>query len=209
MPINWIFSDPIFFVTWILAILVTLTIHEFSHAAAARFFGDSTAEQAGRMTLNPLAHLDPLGFLMLVFVGFGWAKPVPVNLGNTKNPRLAEGVISLAGPFSNFLGIFIFGIILKFVAPALGPYNLLTNFLFLLVLVNTILMVFNLIPIPPLDGSKVLFSLLPSRFDEFKYKFSINGPWILLVLVILDSFLPRSILGSFFNLILNFLARFL
>lgn len=209
MPITWLISEPLFFIAWVAAILVTLTIHEFSHAAAAAYFGDGTARSMGRLSLNPIAHIDPIGFLMLLFVGFGWAKPVQVNLMNTKNPRLAEGVVSLAGPFSNLIGAVVFGVALKFISPILGGGNLLVNFLFMLVLVNVSLMVFNLIPIPPLDGSKVLFSILPDRFNEFKDRLSANGPWILLGLIILDSFSPVSVFGLVFSWIFNFLAKFL
>lgn len=208
MPITWIFSQPVFFVAWIIAIVVTLTIHEFSHALAANYFGDDTAKDADRLTLNPLSHIDPVGFLMMLFVGFGWAKPVPVNPYNLRKPKLAMAMISLAGPGANLAGFIVFGIILKIVEPILGPANMLTNFLFLLVLINVSLMVFNLIPIPPLDGSKVLLSVIPDKYADFKDKFSAYGPFILLILVFADSFLPISIFGSLFGLIFSILSRF-
>lgn len=208
MPINWLFEQPIFFVAWVVAILVTLTIHEFSHAASAYYFGDNTAKALGRLTLNPLSHIDALGFLMLLFVGFGWAKPVPFNPSNLKNPRLHSGLVALAGPFSNFLALIVFGLLLKFLTSYLGPENLLINFLFMLVMVNVVLMVFNLIPIPPLDGSKVLFSILPDRFEDFKYRLSVNGPWILLMLIIADNFLNVGIFSRLFGWIFAIVARF-
>jgi len=209
MPINWLFTEPILFISWVVAILITLTIHEFAHALSAKYFGDNTAELLGRVSLNPISHLDPLGFAMLILVGFGWAKPVPVNPYNLRNQKISSGLVSLAGPFSNLLGAIIFGLILNFVSPILGPQNMLTNFLFLLVLVNVILMVFNLIPIPPLDGSKVLFSLLPDKYDSFKEKFSINGPFILIMLILLDGLLNLGIFSALFNFTLNILSRFL
>jgi Zn-dependent protease len=207
MPINWIFSQPLFFIAWIIAIVITLTIHEFSHALASNYFGDDTAKQAGRLSLNPMVHIDPVGFLMMLFIGFGWAKPVPVNSYNLRRPKLAMAIISLAGPAANLAGFIVFGVLLKILEPFLGPANMLTNFLFLLVLINISLMVFNLIPIPPLDGSKVLLSVIPDKFSDFKDKFSAYGPFILLILVFADSFLPFSLFGGLFGLIYNILAR--
>ena len=208
MPITWLFSQPSFFLAWIIAIVVTLTIHEFSHALASNYFGDDTAKQMGRLSLNPLVHIDPVGFLMMLFIGFGWAKPVPVNPYNLSRPKLAMAVISLAGPAANLVAFIVFAIALKILGPILGPANLLSNFLFLLVLINISLMVFNLIPIPPLDGSKVLLSVIPDRYADFKDKFSAYGPFILLILVIGDSFLNLNLFAGLFGLIFNILSRF-
>jgi Zn-dependent protease len=205
MPFNWLFSEPLFFVAWIVAIISTLTIHEFSHALTALAFGDPTAKSDGRLTLNPLVHIDPLGFVMLLFVGFGWAKPVPVNPFNFRKQRLAMAVVSLAGPLSNLACVVIFGLMFKFLAPALGANNLLANFLFLLTLVNASLFVFNLIPIPPLDGSKVLFSILPDQLNNFKDYISNYGPYLLLILVLLDSFTNIGIFSFVFSKMMNIL----
>ncbi|MFA6525882.1 MAG: site-2 protease family protein [Candidatus Buchananbacteria bacterium] len=203
MPIQWLASEPLFFLAWVVAIIVTLTIHEFSHALVALYFGDHTAKDAGRLTLNPLVHIDSLGFIMLLFAGFGWAKPVPVNPYNFKDHRLAMAVVSLAGPLANLAGVIVFGLVFKFIAPYLGTGNLLLNFLYLLILVNVSLFIFNLFPIPPLDGSKVLFAVLPDKFNDFKDKFSEYGPYILLILVLIDSFSPVSVFGGIFNWMQN------
>lgn len=208
MPINWLFSEPSLFFVWILAILVTLTIHEFLHAFSAFLLGDQTAKSEGRMTLNPISHIDPLGFMMLLFIGFGWAKPVPVNPYNLKNQRWGIAVVSLAGPLANLVGVIVFGLIFKFVSPILGPANLLVNFLFLLTLVNSSLFIFNLLPIPPLDGSKVFLAAIPNKFANFKEKYEVYGPYILLFLVVFDGFLPFSIFNFLFNLIIGLLSRF-
>jgi len=206
MPFARLFSEPLFFIVWVLAILVTLTVHEFFHAASALAFGDTTAKDAGRLNLNPMVHIDLLGFVMLLFVGFGWAKPVPINPYNFKNRRLGTAVVALAGPLSNLLSVIIFGLIFKFLSPALGPDNLLANFLLLLTLVNMSLFIFNLIPIPPLDGSQVLFAILPNRFEAFKDSFANYGPYLLLALVLVDSFTNIGIFSGLFNFMLGLLS---
>lgn len=206
MPIEWLLNEPLFFLAWIVAIVATLTIHEFSHGLTALYFGDHTAQNEGRITLNPLVHIDTLGFLMLLFAGFGWAKPVPVNPYNFKNRRVAMAVVSLAGPLANLAGVIVFGLFFKLIASSLGGENLLPNFLYLLILVNLSLFIFNLFPIPPLDGSKVLFAILPDKYNYFKDKFTEYGPYILLILLVIDSFTPISIFSQVFNLMKNLVS---
>ncbi len=143
------------------AILLSLSCHEWAHAFAAYKCGDPTARNLGRMTVNPLKHIDPLGFIMLLLVGFGWAKPVPVNIRNTKNPRRDDLIISLAGILMNIFLLFVFtGIYLAiWLIPDL--YNeMLLNFVVPFLSVNAVLAIFNLLPIPPLDGYRVVESLL-------------------------------------------------
>ena len=209
MPFNWIFSQPLFFLAWLFAIVVTLTIHEFAHGWVAHLFGDDTAKAAGRLTLNPLVHIDVVGFLLLLVAGFGWAKPVPVNPFNFRRRRLGEALVALAGPAANLVGLIVAFILFKLLSTILGPSNLLINFLFMLVLINVVLMLFNLIPIPPLDGSHILFSVLPNKFANFREKLERNGPWILIIVIILDSVFNLGIFSTAFSWVFNFLARFL
>ncbi|MBI5621291.1 site-2 protease family protein [Candidatus Falkowbacteria bacterium] len=206
MIINLLFSEPIVFVLWVLSVIYGLTIHEFSHVLAAYRMGDHTGKDMGRLTLNPLAHIDWLGFFMLLMVGFGWGNPAPYNPYNLKYQKWGPALVAVAGPLSNIISLFVFGFLFKFLRlyTGLAPDNLLLQFLMFLALINLVLLVFNLIPIPPLDGSQVLFAALPSRYNDFKYLLAKNGPIILILLVLADSFLPGvSIFSGLFNWVWN------
>ncbi len=190
-----LFSQPLVFAVWIVAFILSLSVHEFSHAWVAELLGDSTAKRLGRLTLNPAAHIDPMGLLLVVMVGFGWGKPVPFNPYNLKWPKWGPVLIAFAGPFSNFLFAVITTILYAFLAPSLGEGNLLGIFLLIMAQLNIGLLAFNLIPLPPLDGSKALIALLSSpRFQQVRTFIETRGPIILLLLVIADSF---SNLGFF------------
>ena len=156
-------------------ILLALCVHETAHGFIAKKLGDPTASSLGRLTLNPLKHIDPLGFICMLCVGFGWAKPVPINTRYFKKPRRDMALCAIAGPISNIILAFIFAILLKifYVAtasialPSLFVYNVLMFAQILLMLgiqLNIMLAVFNLLPIPPLDGSKLLFLFLPQKW---------------------------------------------
>ncbi|NLL18757.1 MAG: site-2 protease family protein [Clostridia bacterium] len=168
-------------ITLIPAILIAITFHEYAHGKVAALLGDPTPAQHGRLTLNPLAHLDPLGTLMLLVARFGWAKPVPVNpfffRGNRRKGMLWVG---LAGPLMNLVLAYLAAFGLKIV---FGKSLLLQNFFQELLFINLALAVFNLIPLPPLDGSKILANLLPAEYTSFFMKIEAYGPIILLVLL--------------------------
>ncbi len=210
MILSSLFNQPIMFFAWIIAIIIAITIHEFSHVAMAYLLGDPTGKRMGRLTLNPLSHLDFFGLLMLVIVGIGWGKPAPYNPNNFRHPKRDSILTALAGPASNIILLLIAGLLLKFIYPliGLGPTNALGSFLYVLIIINTILAVFNLIPIPPLDGSKFLLNIIPDRYFNFKTKFQRNGPYFLLGLIILDNFLGVSILSGLFGLVINWVNHF-
>ena len=155
---------------YLICILLALICHEVSHGLVANWLGDPTAKQEGRLTLNPLAHLDPVGFLMMLVVGFGWAKPVPVNTRRLRNPRRDMALVSFAGPASNLLLALIAGLLYCLlwmfeiyplgIFGDYGPLNAFSYLLWIFMSLNIGLALFNLIPLPPLDGSNILVSFL-------------------------------------------------
>ena len=183
-------------------LLIALTIHEYAHARVAVWLGDDTPKIMGRLTLNPIAHLDPFGLIMLWLVKFGWAKPVPINPNNFENPRKGTILVSLAGPCANIIMAFLVAIIFA----VLSKLQLLSGWgeivLSLTYLYNINFAIFNLIPLPPLDGSKVLASLLPGRQAYMFEKIEPYAPFILLALFYLG--LIRIIIEPFYN-VLNFI----
>ncbi|MBA3751318.1 site-2 protease family protein [Candidatus Dependentiae bacterium] len=150
------------------AFLIAITFHEFCHALAAYKLGDSTAQRMGRLTLNPLSHIDPLGLLCMIFIGIGWARPVPMNPNNLKFPRFYSVLIGLAGPFSNFFLALLSLFILQYVPVNLTSslYISLMPFFTLLARINIMLGLFNLLPIPPLDGSHLLRAVIPQNWES-------------------------------------------
>lgn len=167
-----------------LAVLITLTVHEYCHGYAAYRLGDNTARNLGRLTLNPIRHIDPIGALCMIFLHVGWAKPVPINPRNFKNPKRDFAITALAGPLSNLLLAFLFSGLYLFTFALVRDmtfteisfkYNLIVNiltFLRVFFLVNTGIAIFNLIPIPPLDGSRILNVVLPPKtyFGIMRYE---------------------------------------
>lgn len=178
MLISLLWQDPIIFIIVLGAIMLAISVHEFGHALASFWQGDPTAAQEGRLSLNPRAHIDPLGLLLLIFVGFGWGKPVPFNPYNLKFPRFGPLLVAIAGPFFNLLSVAIFAIILHFLS--LSQNNLLVIFLQFLIVINLNLAIFNLIPLPPLDGSKILYVFLINRYEHIIEWLERYGLWIIL-----------------------------
>ncbi len=175
---------------WLPAILIALTFHEFAHGLVADWLGDRTPYYQGRLTINPLPHIDWVGFLMLIVFKFGWAKPVQVDPRNFKGVSMKTGMmlVSLAGPGMNMLLAFLGMLALKLLIPyQAGEWaGLLIPLLKPLVYINLILAAFNLIPVPPLDGSKILAGVLPDSGAQFMYSMEQYGPLILLLLIVTD-----------------------
>lgn len=201
------FLDPPF----IISILIAISVHECAHGFVANLLGDPTAKYAGRLTLNPLAHLDLLGALMFLIVGFGWAKPVPVDPTYFRHPKRDAALTALAGPVSNlFLALIVFvglllllpqvtDISLSFLLGLEQSGSVVSVFLVQVfassLFINLVLMAFNLLPIAPLDGSKVLHLFIPPRYEEQYLRFMQYGPYVLLVLILFGSILPFPILS--------------
>lgn len=197
MGITSLFSNPILFVLWIVAVLVALTVHEFSHALVATWLGDTTAKRLGRLSLNPMAHIDWFGLAALVLVSFGWGKPVPFNPYLLKDQKWGPLYIGIAGPISNLVLLSISGILLRLLVPVLGGANLLIVFLGLSFLINTALMLFNLIPLPPLDGSKIVLALLHQpKWFKLRAAMEQYGAWVLMGLIVLDVFFGIGIISA-------------
>lgn len=174
---------------WILyaipSVLIAATVHEYAHAWTAFKLGDPTAKAEGRLTLNPLVHIDPLGALMLIVARIGWSKPVPIYEGNFKNPIQGTAITALAGPVSNLIMTIVTAVIYKFFltdAPVV-----VQSFIFTFVVINLSLMTFNLMPIPPLDGHKIVRAFLP---DRLRYSWEMLEKYAIWIIIIL--FLPLS-----------------
>ena len=193
-------------IVWLLA----LVIHEVSHGWVAESLGDSTAKDLGRLSLNPLNHLDPIGSVLVPLFLFlsgspiliGWAKPVPVNPYNLRDKKYGMLKVALAGPLANFLVAVFFALVIRFLPPSALS---LIAFLQIIMTYNLLLGFFNLLPIPPLDGSQILFSLLPGKFSEIKDSLFKYGPLLLIFfvffgfryLIIFVSFISYLLLGIY------------
>ena len=192
--LSLLFTEPLVFLVIVSALVFTLSIHEFSHAWVARLLGDRTAEREGRLTLNPLVHLDPFGFLLILIAGFGYAKPVPYNPYNLKYPIWGPALIAAAGPGSNLVFGLVFAFLYGIFLPILGGNNLLIVAFGFLGQINFALMLFNLIPLPPLDGSKALLSALAApKYHAVRVQLETQGPFLLLGLILLDSVLGLGV----------------
>lgn len=171
----------------IISIVIGFTFHEFAHAFVAYKFGDPTAQKQGRLTLNPIAHIDLIGAIFILIAGFGWAKPVPVNRHYFKRPKLAGVLVTLAGPVSNlilaFLGFIIIAILIKLQVPMGSNFDLYP-FFEIFVYMNLLLFAFNLLPLPPLDGYRIIEDLVSSRVRAAMSKYEVYGSILFIVLIV-------------------------
>ena len=181
-------------------LLFALVFHEFSHGWVAHKLGDPTAKYAGRLTLNPMVHLDILGSLMILFVGFGWAKPVPVDSRYLANPRIDMMKIAFAGPAANLLLALIAGTIIRLT----GYMGVLTSMLIMFTQINIMLAVFNMIPIPPLDGSQIFSGLMVRHNPDIVMKLQMYGPQILMGLILFGMFTSFSPIWMIISPFVNF-----
>lgn len=179
--IDTLISSPLSFLISLLAIGAAITIHEFAHALAADRLGDPTPRLQGRLTLNPLAHLDPLGTLMLVLFRFGWGKPVQFDQFNLRNPRRDAMLISIAGPVSNLLTAVLATILLRLLPSNLLAFLILQPF----IVISIVLAVFNFVPIHPLDGGKILSGILPLSLAREWEQIQTQFGTILLIMMVL------------------------
>ena len=179
----------LFFVVMIAVILFAITIHEYAHGRVAELFGDPTPRMSGRLTLNPLAHIDPIGFLMLVIVRFGWAKPVPINPNYFRDPEKDMALVALAGPFANFTLAVVIALFFRVIPLPGSEFGyFLSNVFQYAVWINIALGIFNLIPIPPLDGSRLLRALLPYEGQIFVDRMEPYGFFLLIFLILFPGF---------------------
>jgi len=191
---QWIIKIPV--------LLFAITIHEYAHGKAALTLGDPTAKHMGRLSFNPLSHLDILGAICLFLFNFGWAKPVPVDIRYFKNIRRDVIIMSLAGPVANLGAAFIAGLLIRFL---MLPVEIYLQVLLWLILMNIGLGLFNLLPLPPLDGSHVLENILSPKAAQSYRRFGRYGPFILIGIVLLDNFahtgiISRILIGPMFYL---------
>lgn len=193
-------SNPILLFGFLLSITLALSVHEYAHAWIAYKLGDNSAKLAGRVTLNPLAHFDPIGTIFLLLAGFGWGKPVPVNPRNFRNPKIDELKVALAGPISNLLFALLLSLIVKFIA--MPP--VMVEIIIVMVQINITLMIFNLLPLPPLDGSTILQLVLPE--ESYQTIRQLSFPLLIAFLIFIYA---TPYFSNFLSNVTNFLMRIL
>lgn len=216
--IDQLFNNPLGFVFWVIGLLVAITVHEFSHAYAADRLGDPTPRVMGRLTLNPLAHLDPIGTIMLLLVRFGWGKPVVFDPYNLRNPRRDGAIISIAGPVSNFLTAGVCAMLVRLLFTLRLPLlssSFLGIFVYLIlgvlqpiIILNVMLGVFDLIPINPLDGFKIVEGILPDEYAR-QWKELEGYGFIFLLFLILPIFGGVSPINRVISPVIDFILNIL
>lgn len=196
------------FIFQIIVLIVSVMAHEVAHGVAAYAFGDPTAKNEGRLTLNPLKHIDLFGSIILPLILyithsgflFGWAKPVPYNPYNLRNRRLGEFVVSIAGILTNFLIAIVFAVVIRFaVVYSFSPEAI--SLIGYIIILNITLGVFNLIPVPPLDGSKILFTLVPYRFERQLITLEKYGMYLVIIFIVFFGWVIGDIVSWLFELI--------
>lgn len=208
--ITQLFTNPILFLFWALALVIAITVHEFAHALAADKLGDPTPRLQGRLTLNPLAHLDPIGTLMILITRFGWGKPVQFDPFNLANPRRDAALISIAGPISNLLTATALALLIRLGHFFFAPHGnlvieaILTPIIFL----NVALAIFNLIPVHPLDGGKILIGLLP-RDLAYEWDAILNRYGILILIFLIFPFFGAAPVTQLILPVINFFLSLL
>ena len=209
MMLSYLFTNPLLFVTYAIALFTALTIHEFAHAWMADRLGDPTARLQGRLSLNPLVHIDNMGLLMMLILGFGWGKAVPFDPYNLKNPQKDTALISLAGPASNLLLAILLSLLLK----SLNFFNLnlltiIGSYLFVpMILYNVFLGTFNLMPIHPLDGFKIVAGMLPE--EKMREWLELEKYGIIFLMLIIFPINGRSMIDFIIRPITSFILSFL
>jgi len=206
--LDLITTNPLVFFFWALGLIIAITVHEFAHALVADKLGDPTPRLQGRLTLNPLAHLDPMGTIMLLIARFGWGKPVQFDPYNLQEPKRDSMLIALAGPVSNMITAIALSLIIR-LSPLISPTaGVLSQFLVPIIFLNVMLAIFNLLPVHPLDGGKILVGLLPDNLavevDDFFRRYGT----IILILLILP-FTPWSPISSLISPAINFVLNIL
>ena len=199
MPFNiaeWIIRIPV--------LLFAITIHEYAHGRVALALGDPTAKNAGRLSFNPISHIDPFGAICLFLFSFGWAKPVPVDIRYFKNIRRDTVLMALSGPLSNLAVALVTGIFIRYF---LFPWEIYVKVLIFMLLMNIGLGLFNLLPIPPLDGSHILENILPVSFAQRYERIRQYAPFIFIGLLLLDRFLQIGIFARLLGVPIYFIAH--
>lgn len=202
--IQTLFSNPFLFLIWVVGLVLAISVHEYAHARVADQLGDPTPRAQGRLTLNPRAHLDPLGTLALLFLGFGWGRPVQFDPYNLRNPRRDSALIAIAGPISNLLFALVLSVVMRLVA-----IDILYSVFSILVMMNIMLAIFNLVPIFPLDGEKILGGILPpALYQEFTTIMRQYGT-IILILMLLPIAGGTSPISALISPVISFVTNLL
>ena len=198
-------SNPVLFIVGFLALIISIGVHEFAHVYAAYLQGDQTGKLLGRLTLNPIKHLDPIGTLAIVFIGLGWGKPAPFNPLALRYRRWGSALVAIAGPISNIILVAVAGYLYLALVSHLESGNLLRVFLGTMVILNGSLAVFNLIPVHPLDGSHILEGLLGADHPVVQ-GLRTYGPWLLLLLIFFSQGIISTWIQGGMSLILRILG---